>query len=657
MRLEESIRPGRLVEFAACRPDRARLYLRMSSNSIAERSRLMAQFWLVNIFITCLVCIGYVRQAPEVQSLGMWIFLYLGLLASSTCLALLPGLLLQLLARFLSLGKLHWIATLFWTLVLLLIYIDTKLYGIFRYHFNSMVWNVMTTPGADDAVHITSGDKAILFSGIGGLLLVEWFLFRFLMRAQERRREDERPVPRLLRPKFVWLWLILPCLLLVTGTYAQADLVRDRRVMGLARIYPVYPRVTIKRLAVKWFGYVLADRPRVKMAAGGILLDYPKQKLNIDPNGPRPNIVILVIDSLRADMLSEENMPITKAFAAEARVFQDHLSGGNATRFGIFSMLYGLHGSYWKPIYNEQRSPVLVDSLLELGYSMKVLSSASMDYPEFRSTAWVNMEEEVEDRLKDKNAGKDDAVARRFEEWLDEPGIADGPFFNFMLLDAPHQGYKFPPEFEKFTPFIEKVSYFDKSGKGTPQELEELMNRYRNAVLYSDSIAGRVIEALKSRGLFENTILCITGDHGEEFFENGFFGHTSNFTREQVHVPFLLSGPGIEVGIESGPTSHTDLPTTLLELLGADPAARSDWTLGDNLLAPDADRFRISSGWDDLALYVPEAILHVPMSAYQGSAIDVYDYSWKLFDDPDAIFDQEGYRIGTLALECRRFLR
>jgi membrane-anchored protein YejM (alkaline phosphatase superfamily) len=125
------------------------------------------------------------------------------------------------------------------------------------------------------------------------------------------------------------------------------------------------------------------------------------------------------------------------------------VSSGNATRFGLFGLIYGLHGAYWMPVYGDQRPPVLVETLAGLGYDMRVLSSASMSYPELRSTAWVTMEDKVEDdypmRMRDR---RDTHLAERLDAWLGERQAREAPppFFAFCLLDSPHQPYWVSPD-------------------------------------------------------------------------------------------------------------------------------------------------------------------------------------------------------------------
>ena len=273
-------------------------------------------------------------------------------------------------------------------------------------------------------------------------------------------------------------------------------------------------------------------------------------------DAPRPNVLVVVIDSLRADMLAPEIMPHLSEFARGARTFRDHVSSGNATRFGLFGLIYGLHGSYWTPMCDEHRSPVLVDALLARGYEVRVLTSASMTFPEFRSNAWVRVEDTVEDRLPStRPGGRDDGTVERFEQWLGERD-ASRPFFAFLLLDAPHQAYAFPEDCAVFRPYTDEIAYSQIDSDATPEERAALFNRYKNAVHYADQCTGRILDALGQRGLAQDTLIAVTGDHGEEFCESGVWGHTSNFTRAQTHVPFVLAGPHIPPGEETRPTSR-----------------------------------------------------------------------------------------------------
>lgn len=630
-----------------------------SPSALPRRTRLLVsgQLWLLEILLLALLC-GEYSGAVRAETWRGWFFLQGGRFSCAASLSLVPGLLCLGFAALVSARRLLALFSgALWSLALLLVYVDTRIYQIFRYHFNALAWNVLTTSGADEAVHLSTREVTTVLLVCAALVPVQYAAFLCLWRWARQRAEHSLPTPAAARPGLAWKLVLVPNMCLVAGFYAWADLARDPQVMAYARVYPLYPRLTVKRLANRYLGYELEGRPRVDLPESGILLDYPREGITLELSGPRPNVLVIVIDSLRADMLSPEIMPRVSALARGGRVFHDHLSSGNATRFGLFGLLYGLHGSYWKPVCDEHRSPVLVDALLARGYDFRVLTSASMDFPEFRSTAWVRVEDKVEDRLPFERArGRDDGVVRRFDQWLGERAPA-APFFAFLLLDAPHQSYWFPEECTPFQPFLDDITYTSIDAGASQEVRTGLFNRYRNAVHYADQSTGLVLDALAEHGLAEETLVVVTGDHGEEFFESGVWGHTSNFTREQARVPFVLAGPGVTSGEESRPTCHIDFPATLLELLGADPALRSRWTLGGNMLAPADERVRVVSGWDSLGVHVHDVILEVPMAGYGGTDIAVYDAHWQLTLDDGTILAREGRALGTLAMECGRFMR
>lgn len=618
--------------------------------------RVAARLWLLHVFVLAWLCGAYSAAVAPATTESAW-FVQLGRLSCATSVSVLPGLLSLALAATLQRGNaLGILASLLWTLTALALWIDTRIYELFRYHFNGLVWNVLTTPGADEAFRLTTREVLVPSLASLGAWAASFALWRWLWTA-ERARSSTEPRPLWRRTRAVFAFLLVPVMGIVAGLYAHADLVRDPHVMAYARLYPLYPRITVKRLARDLFGMRLSERPEVDLPEEGILLAYPRAPFALPADGPTPNFVVIVVDSLRADMLTSEVMPRTSALVEGARVYRDHLSGGNATRFGVFGMLYGLHGSYWSSIYGEKRSPVLVDALLARGYEVRALTSASWDFPEFRSTAWVKVEENAEDRLPSPRPGaRDDGVAARFEEWLAARDPAQ-PYFAYLMLDAPHQRYWFPEESVRFRPYPSEVEYMAVKDDAPPELREGLFNRYRNAVAYADEVVGRLVDALAAQGRLEDTVLVVTGDHGEEFFEHGFWGHTSNFTAAQAQVPLLLRGPGIVPGVEERPTSHVDLPATLLELAGADPLRRAEWTLGVSLLEPEAERMRVVAGWDTLGVHVGDWILEVPMAGYEGLGIAVYDRGWQRVLEDEAILEQSAKALVQLARECRLFMR
>ena len=100
-------------------------------------------------------------------------------------------------------------------------------------------------------------------------------------------------------------------------------------------------------------------------AGSGLL--YPREELKFS-NPPKPlNVLMIVVDSWRYDMLQPDVTPNIWKFAGGSWVFNQHNSAGNCTRFGIFSLFYGLYGTYWHSFLAEQRGPVLIKELKKTG--------------------------------------------------------------------------------------------------------------------------------------------------------------------------------------------------------------------------------------------------------------------------------------------------
>jgi len=249
-------------------------------------------------------------------------------------------------------------------------------------------------------------------------------------------------------------------------------------------------------------------------------------------------------------------------------------------------------------------------------------------------------------------------VAELLLRWIAERIVAEDarPFFAFGLLDSPHQTYSFPTEDPPFQPYVGKVDYLALSRSLDPERIAGLWNSYRNAVHHADEVLGRIVAGLEELGVLEETLVLVTSDHGEEFGENGFWGHTSNFTREQALVPLLLFGPGIEPGTEPRPTSHVDVVATLLEAVGVDPSLRASYSNGASLLDPDPVAQRVVAGWDTVGLWTREGIVVVPFEAHRGFSF-VVGYDWRPLEEQEQVLAALAGDQVQLAIDCGRFLR
>ncbi len=640
---------------AQTRPSSSTVQPRLFQLLATPRAQASFQLWAFNVLLGTLIGTSYLAHIPADLSFWGRLFVPLALISTVATLALVPGLIFAFLCHLVSPPRLSGgLQAFVGAFFLALLYADTRIYNLLRYHFNSSVLNVMWTRGSEDAVQLGASVWLAIFAILTVMTAVQYAVWHWASSRAEQRVAQGQTRKLLELPLFLWLVLLLPVVFVEKTIYAAADYRREHSLTSTSKVLPLYSGLRLGRYLPGGI-----DRlPEVEVLPDGVGLAWPHEEPLLDPAGPRPNLLFVVLDSWRRDMLNAEVTPRLSRFAAEARRFDDHLSSGNCTRFALFSMLYGLHGSYWFPALAEGRGPLMLDALAEAGYELKVISSASMAYPEFRSTAWVECEDAVEDNWSSRLSWeKDELVAGRFEFWLEdrEARGEDRPFFAFLLLDTPHQPYNAPPG-GPFQPSATEIDYLRLSGETDAAFRERLFNLYRNAVHHADRVAGRVLEALDESGHAADTLVIVTGDHGEEFQENGFWGHTSNFTPEQVAVPFLMRGPGVTPGEELRPTSHLDVAPTILELLGADAARRSSWCLGENLLQPLQSRVRTVAAWDRIGLWTPRGILSIPLDPRAGE-VEVFDESWRPYPDPEQRCRSEDASLARLAEECTRFLR
>jgi membrane-anchored protein YejM (alkaline phosphatase superfamily) len=152
-----------------------------------------------------------------------------------------------------------------------------------------------------------------------------------------------------------------------------------------------------------------------------------------------------------------------------------------------------------------------------------------------------------------------------------------------------------------------------------------------------DSLVGEAFAALDSRGLLENSVVIVTGDHGQEFNDNGqnYWGHASNFTRFQTGVPMLLHAPGLEPKVYQHRTTHFDvMPTVMRDYLGCNEPF-STYSVGNPLFEPGGRETIVMSEYADFA------IMHANRTAIvRKHGMEVRDANYVELDmdlDPKAI--------------------
>jgi arylsulfatase A-like enzyme len=328
----------------------------------------------------------------------------------------------------------------------------------------------------------------------------------------------------------------------------------------------------------------------------------------------RPNVLLISVDTLRADHLSSygyerATSPQLDALASAGVRFEKAYSSSSWTLPAHITLLTGLpvsgHGVCDDRLYTrrtssgaaapvERRGHFLSELLEREGYrtagfyTWKYLEPQFGFGPGFETyerlghtfysyePVWTEFQrlQELGDRdgmkalaaqhpkLFDPTTPSSAEVVDAGIEWIESVNAesAGEPFFAFLHLFDVHDPYTPPAPFDRmFDPDYEgeidgtRVTSKDSPVHAdmAPEDLAHLIALYDGEIAWVDSQLGRLFARLDELGLAENTIVAVVSDHGEEFFEHGAKTHRNNLHVETVHVPWILRWPdGLNAGTE-----------------------------------------------------------------------------------------------------------
>jgi uncharacterized protein len=305
-----------------------------------------------------------------------------------------------------------------------------------------------------------------------------------------------------------------------------------------------------------------------------------------------PDVIFVVAESLPHDHLDARTLPNVWRRAGDGARFTRHYASASATHFSVFSLLYGLHAQKLEATVGAGRRPVIFSAFRENGYGVHALAASCVDWMGLKETVFAGLSGGVETWCDAPGLGRDVAMLGRAREILRETA-PEQPLFLFLFFNGTHFAYPYDPRDRAFEP------EWDGEGglKATRVDGTLIRNRARNAARTVDRLLEEfLVELEAARGT--RPLVVFTGDHGEEFRQKGHIGHGSDVTDEQVHVPFVLHGPGISRGVYDAPTSHVDVVPTLLAALGDThaPALHSD---GIDAFHAAPERFVLATvGWE-----------------------------------------------------------
>lgn len=323
---------------------------------------------------------------------------------------------------------------------------------------------------------------------------------------------------------------------------------------------------------------------------------------------PGPPVILISIDTLRADHLGiygypRPTTPSIDAFARDAVVFERAYSPTSWTLPSHASMLTGVyparHGVRFTDnvrFLNSRSTDVLGDESVTLAEIFQFHGYATAG---FTSSRWLSSAfgfdqgfDLLDSSRQENTAGPliDKAIG-----WIDERD--DEPFFLFLHFFDVHE-YEAPDEyFRRFHPQAYSGQVVGQEWKTmgnlwqrlSAEDMAYIVGSYDAALNYVDVEIGRLLDHLRSRGRFEEALIVLTADHGEEFLDHSATGHGQTLYEEQVRVPLVLKPPygeGAGSRIER-PAALVDLVPTILDYAAAsapitpDGASLRPMILGD----------------------------------------------------------------------------
>ncbi len=429
-------------------------------------------------------------------------------------------------------------------------------------------------------------------------------------------------LPLLLAELFLVLWLLknraagtsMPPLAVVLGIAAAATL--------LTGLHPVGRRI-LRTLVIALLPLVLVAPLFV---TDEVRTAEPGPAARSAPAGGAPrHVLLLVIDTLRRDALScygdsaAAPTPHIDALARRAIRFRDPLSPAPWTVPAVASLMTGLSPVAHQALHAGDRLPDAVSTLAErfrdAGYRTIAVGSNPMLLPA------VNLRQGFErydwyprSRHDGRSLGaallrlllgtrfapdlSTDQLTTRCLDWYRRH--RDEATFVWVHCFDPHIPYLPPPGFGPAGPpppalrgreahgLVQRVRT-GYAGR-TARERAWLRDQYRGEVRYVDASVGRLLEGLRELGIFEDMLLVLTSDHGEEFWEHESFEHGHTLYRELLEVPLLIKPPGWTRGrVVTGSASLEDVAPTLLEATGLDlePEAFTGRSLAEAWAGPE----------------------------------------------------------------------
>ena len=384
---------------------------------------------------------------------------------------------------------------------------------------------------------------------------------------------------------------------------------------------------------------------------------------------PRPpcRVIWVAVDSLRADHVhfggyERETTPWLDEFAGSCAEFRAAYSPANSTEFSVAATMTGVYYSLLNHNSYPPRIPHGVDTLPQL-----------FQRAGFRTYGWIGNVLLVNHKREGFAFGFDDwhgILPRRAPTPTIDEIIAcvheryeptGGPEFHYVHTMDVHEPYVPPMPFDRLWPghmhagavrygsmreaggelVLSNLPYHSEGHTVSESDIAFLVTQYDGAIRYTDARLPLLLDALGYDA--DTDLIIISSDHGEQFFEHGFWGHGKTLYPEEIHVPLLVGGPGIVQGRHETPLSLVDLFPTLCALFGLPipagicganllPCLRGEGPVTSHRVYAEAPYWTGGVG-------APEAVVIERGHLYKLAARVQFRHPWKLWPFSEEMFE------------------
>jgi hypothetical protein len=461
-------------------------------------------------------------------------------------------------------------------------------YEVLSYFSDAFGFELMRSLGGGslaDAALFVASDAALMVVAVALVLIGWWFVQRLIRRFLHSR-------PKL--PAVRWRhlsWLVIPLPILAFAAGRDPDVRYGlSRFNAFALANGALGAITdFDQDGYSWFTPQIDFHP-LDPSRHPFALDVPNNGVDEDglggdlrfsgkaPSGlaarlpERPkHLVLVVLESVRGDAIGKvvggrPVTPVLNALAAQGSYITEAYSHVGFTTESLKSLFSGR-------LSPARNGSSLFRDLKANGYRIGVFSGQPESFGAISET--VGMKESADifvdgETLKDQRAFGFAAqgsilidggtLLQAFDRSFGSPAAWQRPVFLYVNFQEAHFPYRHPG-----TPKLIGGDPIPR-GKISAENRQWVEQTYWNAVAYDDRLIGELIGRLKRLGVWDETLLVVTADHGESLFDDDFLGHGHVINRQQTRIPLILSATGVKV---TRPVGLSDYRNLILRALGA----------------------------------------------------------------------------------------